>query len=105
MYHIIVMLGQFQMAINDWRYSDEMMEYRSKMLQECIRWRGELTNKHYDFCDWVMSSGLYKRLLELEDNEEIFTSELSALYLEYYYETTINKEGSKEYYYTSDETP
>ena len=90
MYHIIVTLGWFPMVTNDWRYSDEMMEYRATLLQRCVKWKGELSNRHYDFCDWVMSSGQYKRLMEVEKIDyELFTHELSSLYLEYYYDTEI----------------
>tara|TARA_B000000532_G_C18840337_1_gene394673 strand:- start:7 stop:279 length:273 start_codon:yes stop_codon:yes gene_type:complete len=86
------------MTTNDWRYSDDMMEYRATLLKRCVKLNGELSNRHYDFCDWVMSSGLYKRLIEIEKTDEsLFTHELSALYLEYYYDTEItNKKKSSE---------
>ena len=86
------------MVTNDWRYSDEMMEYRATLLKRCVKGKGELSNRHYDFCDWVMSSGQYKRLMEVDKiDSELFTHELSSLYLEYYYDTEItNKQKDRQ---------
>ena len=79
----------------DWRYTDSAMEERQKLLLSCIRKAGALQPRHYEFCDWCISNGAHKGFADTE-TEDDFDSQVSTLYLEWYYETQIHKESSEE---------
>jgi hypothetical protein len=70
--------------MNDWRYSDEAMNARQRLLKSCISYNGELNPRHYEFCDWVISNGAHRTL---DDGD--YDSNLNTLYLEWYYTTQI----------------
>lgn len=72
------------MTEHDWRYSDESMEWRQRLLKSCIEYNGSLSPRHYEFCDWVISNGAH-RGLDAED----FGDQLNTLYLEWWNETQL----------------
>lgn len=77
--------------MNDWRYSDEAMDARQRLLRSCISYNGVLTPRHYEFCDWVISNGAHQSLSI--DEEDLYDDSLNTLYLEWYYTTQIIPEG------------
>lgn len=76
--------------MNDWRYSDESMDARQRLLKSCISYNGVLNPRHYEFCDWVVSNGAHQSLTIGED--DLYDDSLHTLYLEWYYTTQIVSE-------------